>query len=73
MSRIKEPFACDGENCGQRKGATNRWWMVSTATGGGSLTVSGWSKSLEDHPEIEHFCSEACVSKALSRWMAKQS
>ena len=57
-------YKCDG--CGIQKGETNHWYAISpTAV---SIIVSAW----HDGDGYAHYCSDACVVKAVQQWLSAQ-
>lgn len=53
--------------CGARKGETNHWWKVVESDECFQLMIPPWEvdKSIMNRD----YCSESCVSKALSQFM----
>jgi hypothetical protein len=60
-----DSFKCDG--CGIQKGANNHWFIVSAVDL--SIHVSAW---VSDAHGWDHYCSDACVIKAVQRWLSAQ-
>jgi hypothetical protein len=73
---LKQPYRCD--YCPHAKGETNHWWMRDLSSAYRFVMVR-WNEQFagaicsDDTPLYEHICSEACASKALSKWMAEAS
>lgn len=63
--RVPSPYRCD--YCGARKQEANHWWLRVTDYEG--FVLWPWSDSAASSANVEHICSQACASKALSRWM----
>jgi hypothetical protein len=63
---IQTSAICDF--CGKVKGETNHWWCVSLIRNGEDLRIiKHWYG--HDHG-VKDACSESCVTKAVSRFMA---
>lgn len=59
-----DTFKCDG--CSTMKGDLNHWFAVSPT--GSSIIVSAW----HDGDGYAHYCSDACVIKAVQQWLSAQ-
>jgi hypothetical protein len=57
-------YCCDG--CGLSKGENNHWFAISASTP--SIIVSAW----HDGDGYDHYCSDACVIKAVQKWLSAQ-
>lgn len=63
------PYKCDGPGCEQTKGPANRWWMLREDPPDTVLTIRPWDNGSADRANTKHYCSEKCVSNAVSKWM----
>lgn len=66
--KVASPYRCD--YCGAPRGEANHWWLRITVMT--SFVLEAWSDALAADDGVEHICSEACVTKALSKWMREQ-
>ena len=64
------PYKCN--YCGKVKGETNHWWVHPTLGPGTAFVLDTWDDTVALKPDVENICSEACASKALSKWMGEQ-
>lgn len=76
MSKIAEPYRCDG--CGKlRETDANRWWLLGAAQGDASGTVElvlfAWESNRAALPGLRHACGEDCTQKLIARWMQSGS
>jgi len=67
--RIAAPYKCD--YCGEQKRETNHWWLRNLLVKDAFL-LDTWTDLKAATDDYEHICSEACATKALSKWMATQ-
>lgn len=67
----KTEIICD--QCGIRKGETNHWWIGGTTNVGFHLYPASYDEANSDYDlgTKQDWCSENCVSKALSEFMEK--
>ena len=59
-------YQCDGDGCLVQRGSNNHWFIVSAT--GSSIIVSAW----DDGEGYAHYCSDACVIKAVQQWLSAQ-
>lgn len=62
-----DSYKCDG--CGNLKGDLNHWFRVVNE--GRALEVYPWSAGY-DNKEERHYCSDACITKAVQQWLSAQ-
>ncbi|MFB3815017.1 MAG: hypothetical protein ACE14L_12990 [Terriglobales bacterium] len=66
-------YRCAGPNCGQVKGASDRWWLMWNArapNGQPTLTLCEWDEELAQQYAALHVCGEGCAQKLQSVFMS---
>lgn len=68
MAKI-EAFACD--ECGAQKKEANHWWLMVRHYGhqNESLALIPWDNQTAGEKSWRHLCGEACVQKAVSKFL----
>jgi|GEM_PF-1770166 len=71
MSKIAEPYRCDGPGCTrQRDSDANHWWLVRLARAGGSreifIEIAPWSAADADVHGVSHACGIDCMTKIVA-------
>ncbi len=72
MSRLTNPFRCDG--CGKlRETDANRWWLLREMnvpdSGAKSILIFEWTNEEAERDGTQHSCGEDCAQKLFSRWL----
>jgi hypothetical protein len=69
--KLANPYKCD--YCDKRKGEANHWWLLFTENfPNGPFDLMLWDDGAADGDNVQHICSEACATKALSQWMGSK-
>jgi hypothetical protein len=71
MSKIAEPYRCDGPGCAkQRSSDANHWWLVRLARAGNTgplfVEVSAWNPNDADIAGMRHACGIDCMTKIVA-------
>jgi len=69
--KLLNPYRCDRKGCSTTKGDANHWWLIYSPDGASHFEVRPWNVEHQDDTGVLHACSEACVSKMLSSWVAE--
>jgi hypothetical protein len=65
-----DTFSCD--ICDNMKDQANHWFKLGTnETFDSEITITAWDVDT-DFPMPMHLCSDACVLKAVQRWLTEQ-
>jgi hypothetical protein len=65
-------YRCAGPNCGELKGASDRWWVMWTSIeqyNAPVLYLAPWSEALAETEGALHVCGELCAQKLQSQFM----
>jgi hypothetical protein len=65
-------YRCAGPNCGQWKGASDRWWVMWASIEehhAPVLYLAPWSEELAKTTGALHVCGELCAQKLQSQYM----
>lgn len=76
MSRIAEPYVCDGPACGKRRDSdANHWWLVQTSEPYPDaeewIGVSPWEAERADKAHTLHACGIDCMLKLVGTAAAR--
>ena len=73
LSFAPNPFyRCAGPNCGELKGASDRWWIMWTSFEDPQIPVvhlAPWDEKLASREGALHVCGERCAQKLQSQFM----
>jgi hypothetical protein len=73
LSFTPNPFyRCAGPNCGELKGASDRWWIMWTSFEEQQIPVvhlAPWDEKLASCEAALHVCGERCAQKLQSQFM----
>jgi hypothetical protein len=64
-------YRCD--RCETLKGESNHWWLRLPELDAPGFVLIAWDDQTAEREKVEHICSQACASKALSFWMESVS
>ena len=65
-------YRCAGPNCGEVKGASDRWWVMWTSLEQFKtpvLYLAPWNQQLAESEGTLHVCGELCAQKLQSQFM----
>jgi hypothetical protein len=77
MTKIAEPYRCDGPGCGkQRSSDANHWWLIRFVrmTGGSPqifIEVMPWDPNTADLEATKHGCGINCMSAVVGNMAAQ--
>jgi hypothetical protein len=66
MSKIGEPYRCDGPSCGKlRDTDANHWWLIRRTEQDGAphIVAMPWRAPAADTPGTNHVCGIDCLLK----------
>jgi hypothetical protein len=67
--KLPNPYRCN--YCLNLKGEANHWYLhFLSSVAGSAFILDWWDDTLAQRDDVEHICSQACASKALSSWMS---
>jgi hypothetical protein len=71
MSKIADPYRCDGPGCTrQRDSDANHWWLVRLLRLGGTqqtlIEIAPWSAADADIQGVRHACGIDCMTKIVA-------
>jgi hypothetical protein len=76
MTKIKEPYRCNG--CGKlRENDANHWWLLRECmrfvSENKELALAAWDADLAHCEDVTHACGQECAQKLIGQWMATGS
>jgi hypothetical protein len=72
MTRIGDPYRCDGASCGKlRENDANHWWLLWRGFVSGTLMIERWNAKVAACPGVKHFCGIDCLTKAVTAGAAE--